>query len=231
MGSNRDWQRSVVSRLKSSRQLPRVLFVLALAPLMWGAGLLASDLVQGTRYLGSNPIKELEHFTGKWTLRFLILSLTVTPLMALTHQGWLIRYRRTWGLFAFFYACVHLTIYFVLDVELNWADFGADILKRKYIAIGMTALSLMIPLVLTSTKASIRRMGNIRWTALHRLVFATVILANIHYWMSVKRDIREPLLFALIFGVLLGYRLRAWWRERAKRPGAGSAALAKAPTA
>ena len=207
----------ILGRLKSSRLLPRVLFVLAFVPLAWGAGRFLSDIFEGTRYLGSNPIKELEHFTGKWILRFLILSLAVTPVIKLTKQGWLIRYRRTWGLFAFFYACVHLSIYVVLDVELNWGDFVADVIKRKYITIGMTALTLMIPLVLTSTKASIKRLGNARWTALHRLVYATVILGNLHYWMSVKRDIREPLLFGLIFAVLLGYRLRIWLREREKR--------------
>lgn len=220
----------LLGRFKSSRLLPRILFVLALVPLLWGAVRFASDVFEGTRYLGSNPIKELEHFTGKWTLRFLILSLAVTPVIKLTRQGWLIRYRRTWGLFAFFYACVHLTIYFVLDVELNWADFVADVIKRKYITIGMTALTLMIPLVLTSTKASIRRLGNARWTALHRLVYATVVLGNIHYWMSVKRDIREPVLFALIFAVLLGYRWRSWRRDQSKRTTAESSSLVNAAT-
>lgn len=201
-------------RIKPSPWLPRVLFLLALIPLVWGASALASDVFLGTRHLGSNPIKEIEHFTGKWALRFLVLSLAVTPAIRLTHQGWLIRYRRTWGLFAFFYACVHLTIYFVLDVELSWTDFVADIIKRKYITIGMTALLLMVPLAVTSTKASIKRLGNKRWNSLHRLVFATVVLGNIHYWMSVKRDITEPALFGLIFAALLGYRIARWHRER-----------------
>ncbi len=223
MGAVQKESVGILGRLKSSRQLPRLLFLLALAPVLWGVGLFLSDILQGTRYLGSNPIKELEHFTGKWTLRFLILSLAVTPVIKLTRQGWLIRYRRTWGLFAFFYACVHLTIYFVIDVELNWSDFVADVIKRKYITIGMTALTLMIPLVLTSTKASIKRLGNARWTAIHRLVYLTVILGNIHYWMSVKRDVREPVLFSLIFVVLLGYRFRVWMRERAKRRDVASA--------
>ena len=220
-----------LARLKASRQLPRVLFLLALVPVLYGAGLFASDILGGTRHLGSNPIKELEHFTGKWILRFLILSLAVTPVIKLTRQGWLIRYRRTWGLFAFAYACVHLTIYFVLDVELNWSDFVADVIKRKYITIGMTALTLLIPLALTSTKASIKRLGNARWTAIHRLVYATVILGNIHYWMSVKRDIREPVLFGLIFVGLLGYRLRAWVRDRAKRKQTATPGLINAKSA
>jgi sulfoxide reductase heme-binding subunit YedZ len=217
MGAAQKETGDILGRLKTSRQLPRVLFLLALVPLLYGASLFLSDIFGGTRHLGSNPIKELEHFMGKWTLRFLIMSLAVSPAIKLTRQGWLIRYRRTWGLFAFAYACVHLTIYFVLDVELNWSDFVADIIKRKYITIGMTALTLMIPLALTSTKASIKRLGNVRWTATHRLVYATVVLGNIHYWMSIKRDIREPVFFGLIFAGLLGYRLRGWMRDRAKR--------------
>ncbi|MFN8581226.1 MAG: protein-methionine-sulfoxide reductase heme-binding subunit MsrQ [Gemmatimonadaceae bacterium] len=214
IGRRADRHRGLANRLKSSRWFPRVLFAAALIPLLWGAAALASDYFLGTRHLGSNPIKEIEHFTGKWALRFLILSLAVTPFIRVSKQGWLIRYRRTWGLFAFFYACVHLTIYFVLDVELSWADFVADIIKRKYITIGMTALALMVPLAVTSTKASIKRLGNRRWNAIHRLVFATVVLGNIHYWMSVKRDIREPLLFAATFVLLLGYRVVRWNRER-----------------
>ncbi len=205
---------SVASRIKKTPWLPRGLFLLALAPLLWGAWALGSDVFLGTRHLGSNPIKEIEHFTGKWALRFLVLSLAVTPAIRFTKQGWLIRYRRTWGLFAFFYACVHLCIYFILDVELSWADFVADIIKRKYITIGMTALLLMVPLALTSTKASIKRLGNRRWNSIHRLVFATVVLGNIHYWMSVKRDITEPALFGAIFAALLGYRLVRWQREQ-----------------
>lgn len=208
---------SLADRLKSSPWLPRLLFVAALIPLLWVATRFASDIFNGTRYLGSNPIKEAEHFTGKWTLRFLLCSLAVTPAIRLTRQGWLIRYRRTWGLFAFFYACVHLTIYFVLDVELTWTDFVADVIKRKYITIGMTALLLLVPLVLTSTKASIKRLGSARWNAIHQLVFATVVLGNIHYWMSVKRDITVPALFALGFTALLSWRLRQWYRARQRR--------------
>ena len=226
MGAARKESGGLSGRLRSSIWLPRLLFALAFVPLLWGAGRFLSDVFQGTRYLGSNPIKELEHFVGKWTLRFLILSLSVTPAIKLTRQGWLIRYRRTWGLFAFFYACVHLLVYFVLDVELTWSDFIADVIKRKYITIGMTALTLMVPLVLTSTKASIKRLGNARWTVIHRLVFVTVILGNIHYWMSVKRDITEPALFGLIFAALLGYRLRNWMQDRSKRRQATTSTLA-----
>jgi sulfoxide reductase heme-binding subunit YedZ len=215
--------------IKPPRWLPYVVFVAALLPLVLVASEFVVQLLTGTRYLGSNPIKAAEHFTGKWVLRFLILSLSVTPAIRLTRQGWLIRYRRTFGLFAFFYACVHLLIYFVLDVELNWADFVADIIKRKYITIGMTALLLMVPLVLTSTKASIKRLGNRRWNAIHRLVIATVVLGCIHYWMSVKRDITEPALFGILFAILLGYRFRRWRYERARRPAEGSSPVIRQP--
>ena len=199
------------------RWLKYVVFALSLLPFLFVAFAIASDFFTGTRHLGSNPIKEAEHFTGKWTLRFLILSLSVTPAVKLLRQGWLIGYRRTFGLFAFFYACTHLVIYAVLDVELTWSDMVADVLDRVYITIGMTALLLLVPLAVTSTKGWIRRLGNRRWNALHRLVYVVVVLGNIHYWMSVKRDVREPIIFSAIFVALLGWRV--WWarREAARR--------------
>ncbi len=139
--------------------------------------------------------------------------------MRLLRQGWLIRYRRTFGLFAFFYACVHLTVYAVLDVELTWSDMVADVAKRLYITIGMTALVLMIPLAVTSTKGWIRRMGNKRWNALHRLVYVSAVLGLVHYWMSVKKDITEPALFGLVFAVLLGWRAWRSWGHRSRAEG------------
>lgn len=193
-------------------------FAISLTPFLYVAGAIASDFFQGTRYLGSNPIKEAEHFTGKWVLRFLALSLAITPAVRLLRQGWLIRYRRTFGLLAFFYACVHLTVYAVLDVELTWSDMIADVAKRLYITIGMTALVLMIPLAVTSTKGWIRRMGNKRWNALHRLVYVSAVLGLVHYWMSVKKDITEPALFGLVFAVLLGWRAwRSWGSQSPAR--------------
>ncbi|MEP7382137.1 MAG: protein-methionine-sulfoxide reductase heme-binding subunit MsrQ [Gemmatimonadota bacterium] len=196
---------------KPPRWLPTLVFCVSLLPFLYVVGAIASDFFQGTRYLGSNPIKEAEHFTGKWALKFLALSLAVTPAVRLLRQGWLIRYRRTFGLFAFFYACTHLTVYAVLDVELTWSDMIEDVAKRLYITIGMTALVLLIPLAVTSTKGWIRRMGNKRWNALHRLVYVSAVLGLIHYWMSVKKDITEPALFGLAFALLLGWRAwRAW---------------------
>ncbi len=200
------------------RWLPTLVFVVSLLPFLYAVGAIASDFFQGTRYLGSNPIKEAEHFTGKWALKFLALSLAVTPAVRLLRQGWLIRYRRTFGLFAFFYACTHLTVYAVLDVELSWSDMIEDVAKRLYITIGMTALVLLIPLAVTSTKGWIRRIGNKRWNAVHRLVYVTAVLGLIHYWMSVKKDITEPALFGLAFALLLGWRAwRAWGSSSNRR--------------
>jgi len=175
---------------------------------------IASDFFQGTRLLGSNPIKEAEHFTGKWALRFLALTLAVSPAIRLTRQGWLIRYRRTFGLLAFSYACLHLLVYGALDVELTWRDMVEDVADRLYITIGMTALALMIPLAVTSTKGWIRRMGSRRWNALHRLVYASAVLGLVHYWMSVKKDITEPAIFGIVFAALLGWR--AWTSQRGR---------------
>lgn len=203
--------RKRADRSKSPRWLPALVFALALVPFVYVAGAIASDFFQGTRYLGSNPIKEAEHFTGKWALRFLALSLAVTPAVRLLEKGWLIRYRRTLGLFAFFYACTHLAIYGVLDVELTWSDMIEDVAKRLYITIGMTALALMLPLAVTSTKGWIRRLGNRRWNALHRAVYASAVLGLVHYWMSVKKDITEPAVFGIVFALLLGWRV---WASR-----------------
>jgi sulfoxide reductase heme-binding subunit YedZ len=210
--------------VRHPRWLPALVFALSLLPFVFVAGALASDFFTGTRYLGSNPIKEGEHFTGKWTLRFLALSLAITPAVRLLQQGWLIRYRRTFGLFAFFYACTHLVIYAVLDVELTWRDMIEDVAKRLYITIGMTALALMVPLAVTSTKGWIRRLGNRRWNAIHRLVYVSAVLGLVHYWMSVKKDVTEPALFGIVFASLLGWRVwRARARARAKSAGASSA--------
>ncbi len=200
--------------MRPPRWLPALVFALALVPFVYVMAAIGSDFFQGTRYLGSNPIKEAEHFTGKWALRFLALTLAITPAVRLLRQGWLIRYRRTFGLFAFFYACTHLAIYAVLDVELTWSDMVADVAKRLYITIGMTALTLMIPLAVTSTKGWIRRLGNRRWNALHRLVYASAVLGLVHYWMSVKKDITEPALFGLVFATLLGWRV---WKSSSSK--------------
>lgn len=205
------------------RRAPRLVHwlvtALALLPAVWAVYGAVSDLFLGTRHFGSNPIKEIEHFTGDWTLRFLALSLAVTPVRRLAGWNGLARYRRTFGLLAFTYVCLHLLTYAVLDVELTWRDLVDDVLDRPYITIGMAAFLLLVPLAVTSTRGWIRRLGK-RWTALHRAVYVVVVLGTIHYWMSVKKDVTDPLLFALLFAVLLGWRV---W-DRVRRREARSAA-------
>jgi len=197
------------------RWLRPAVFAASLLPAVWVIGAIASDYFNGTRLLGSNPIKEAEHFTGRWVLRFLMFTLAVTPIRQTFGWNWLQKYRRMLGLFAFSYALIHLSIYFVLDLELKWGDLAEDIIKRPYITIGMAAFAMLIPLAITSTAKMVKRLGGKRWAALHRTIYAIVILGTIHFWMAVKRDITDPLIFALIFAVLLGYRVVAWRRRRA----------------
>ena len=180
--------------------------------------------------VGPDPVKELEHECGKTALNLLLLTLAVTPVRELTAQPQLLRLRRMLGLFAFFYVLLHFTIYLVLDLELNFATLGADIAKRPYITIGFTALLLLIPLAVTSTNGMMRRLGR-RWQTLHRLVYVIAVLGVWHFYWQVKRDVREPLLYAGILALLLGYRvLRARRRQRAAAPSASAApAPATAP--
>lgn len=184
------------------------IIAVSLIPALWIGFALWSDLTKNTRYLGANPVKTMEHFMGEWNIRFLVLTLAVTPIMKATGWGWMIRYRRIFGLLAFLYIFLHLTIYFVLDVELSGALLVEDVGKRLYITLGMAGFLLLVPLALTSTKGWIKRLGNKRWNRLHWLIFPAVVLGLIHYYMAVKRDIREPLFYALIFAVLFWYRLR-----------------------
>ena len=163
--------------------------------------------------LGADPVKKLEHECGKTALNLLLITLSVTPVRNLTGLTQLVRLRRMLGLFAFFYAVVHFTIYLVLDLELNFRVLGADIVKRPYITIGFTALLLLLPLALTSTNGMMRRLGA-RWQRLHRLVYVIAALAVWHFYWQVKRDVREPLLYLGILALLLGYRLLRWQLRR-----------------
>jgi sulfoxide reductase heme-binding subunit YedZ len=189
-----------------------LVFIACLTPLVW---LASGAFGWFGASLGADPVKELEHEAGKTALNLLLLTLVVTPVRELTSQPQLLRLRRMLGLFAFFYVVVHFTIYLVLDLELNFATLGVDIAKRPYITIGFTALLLLIPLAVTSTNGMMRRLGR-RWQTLHRLVYVIAVLGVWHFYWQVKRDVREPLLYAGILAVLLGYRvLRAIARRRA----------------
>jgi methionine sulfoxide reductase heme-binding subunit len=164
--------------------------------------------------LGANPIEVITHATGDWTLRFLLITLSVTPIRKLTGQLWLIRYRRMFGLFAFFYGTLHFLTYIWLDKFFDLHEMLHDVAKRKFITVGFTAFVLLIPLALTSTQGWIRRLGGKRWQALHRLIYFSAIAGVIHYWWLVKADIHKPLEYAAILTVLLGYRIAVWARPK-----------------
>ena len=163
--------------------------------------------------LGANPIQVITWSTGTWTLVFLVLTLSITPLRKLTRLYWLIQYRRLLGLFAFFYGCLHFTTYIWLDQFFDWRSMTKDVVKRPFITVGFTAFVLMIPLALTSTRRSIRWLGK-RWQVLHRLIYATAVLGVVHYIWLVKKDLRKPLIYASVVGVLLLYRILVWRKER-----------------
>ncbi|MGH9531893.1 MAG: sulfite oxidase heme-binding subunit YedZ [Terriglobales bacterium] len=160
--------------------------------------------------LGPNPIEYITHVTGKAALVFILITLAITPLRRLTKQAWLISFRRMLGLFAFFYGCMHLTIFVWLDKYFDWQDMIDDVTKRPFITFGFAALVLMIPLALTSTNKWVSRLGGKRWQALHRLLYVSAILACVHFWWKVKADHTEPGIYAGILTVLLGYRLAHW---------------------
>lgn len=179
------------------------MFVAALAP---AALLLGGTLGVGPRHLGADPVRELLHSCGLTALNLLLITLLVTPLRQLAGLPQVQRLRRMLGLFAFFYAVLHVTVYVWLDQGLDFAAVGADIVKRPYITIGALALLLLVPLAVTSTNGMMRRLRK-RWQTLHTLIYPIAILGVWHFWWQVKKDIREPLLYAAMLALLLGYRL------------------------
>ena len=186
--------------MTTDQKLKPLVFVLCLAPFGW---LLYRGLAGG---LGANPIKAITHFTGDWTLYFLLLTLTITPLRRLTRLHALVRFRRMLGLYAFFYACLHFTTYLVLDQFFDWDEILRDIAKRPYITVGFTAFLLLIPLALTSTRNMVQRLGK-RWKQLHSLIYLLTGLGLLHYLWLVKADIRSPVILILVFIALLALRL------------------------
>jgi len=164
--------------------------------------------------LGANPIEKITRTTGWWTLTLLMLTLTLTPLRRLSGWQWLAQLRRMLGLFAFFYASLHFLTYLIIDQFFDWPAIAKDIVKRPYITVGFTAFVLLIPLAATSTAAMQRRLGGRNWRRLHRLIYLIGIAGVIHFWWLVKKDIREPLVFAFVLTVLLGYRVVDAWRHR-----------------
>jgi methionine sulfoxide reductase heme-binding subunit len=205
-----------VSKAWSSKWTKAALFLLSLVPLAYlvSRGVEAQLTSNPVKYLTSDPIKYITHFTGDWTIRFLMITLSVTPLRRLLNRPQITRFRRMMGLFAYFYGCLHFLIWSVVDKQLNPSVMWADILKRWYITVGMAALLGMTPLAITSTAGWVRRLGYKRWQKLHRIVYGCAALGVIHYYLLVKSDIRDPLLYAGILAVLLGYRWVVWLREK-----------------
>lgn len=189
-----------------------LLLAVAVAPALWLAFALYSDFARGTRFLGSDPIKAAEHGYGEMTMRMLLATLAITPLRRITGWNWLAKHRRTLGLLAFAYGVLHLLVWMLIDVQfllddlVGWDVIKTDLLKRPFITIGMLALLLMLPLALTSTKGMVKRLGK-SWVKLHRLVYAVALLGLVHFFMAVKLDWREPLVYALVLAALLGWRV------------------------
>ena len=188
-----------------------LVFVASLAPIAWlvlcGFGLFGQSL-------GPDPIKFTLHAIGKTALNFLMITLMVTPVRHITGSTHILRIRRMLGLFAFFYVLLHFMIYLGLDQSFDFGEVVKDIVKRPYITIGFLALLMLIPLAVTSTNRMMRRLGR-RWQTLHRLVYVITILGVWHYYWQVKKDVREPLLYASVLALLLGYRaVRSWLKKQ-----------------
>lgn len=175
------------------------LFVVCLVPFI----ALVIGAVNNT--LGTNPVETMTHETGDWTLRFLLITLAITPLRRLSGKSWLIRLRRMLGLYAFFYACLHFMTYIWFDQYFDWMEIIRDIPKRPFITVGFTAFVLLIPLAVTSNNRMMRRLKK-NWVKLHKLVYVIAVLGVLHFLWLVKADTLEPLVYASILLVLLGYR-------------------------
>jgi len=196
--------------------LKPVVFLACLAPLVWisrAVWLTYQGLDGG---LSANPIKDVTEFTGIWTLRFLMITLAITPLRRITGISSLIRFRRMIGLFTFFQGFIHLMTYIWLDQFFMWSEILKDIYKRPFILSGMTGFVLMLPLAITSTRKWIARLGGSRWQWVHRLIYLSAIAGVIHYYFFVKSDIQDPLAYGLLLTILFG--MRAWHAIRQRSP-------------
>jgi len=207
-----------MSKFLSSRWTKVFLFALCLVPLLlllWHLLLLWRNGYDSA--LTANPIEYVTHKTGDWTIRFILITLCVTPLRKLLNQPKATRYRRMLGLFAFFYGFLHLMTWMWLDKFFDLPEMLKDVLKRPFITVGMTGFALMVPLAITSTAGWVRRLGFARWQLLHRLVYFSALAGVIHYYWLVKSDVREPLMYGAILAVLMSYRAVMWLRTPAKR--------------
>lgn len=214
----------MIKKILLSKWTKVAVFAACLVPF----GVLVWRATQGD--LTANPIEFVEHWTGDWTMRFLIITLCITPLRKLLKMPELIRFRRMLGLFAFFYVCLHFSTWVGLDRFFNLHDMWADVEKRKFITVGMAGFLLLIPLAVTSTKGWIRRLGGKRWQLLHRAIYFAAIAGVIHYAWLVKSDEHKPLQYAAIVGVLLLWRIGIWARKRWQQQPATRGIPSKGPT-
>ncbi len=226
------------SDYRARRYAKPLVFLACLWPAAWlAAGIVAlqsgDTSAAAARALGVNPVETVQDTLGIWGLRLLLATLVVTPLRVIGGWPWLQSFRRMLGLLAFFYVALHFLWYLFVDQAFDWRQLAADVVKRPYVTAGFTAFVLLVPLAATSTKAAMRRLGR-RWLKLHRLVYAAAILACVHFWWQVKADIREPLVYAAILALLLGWRLvRGRFAAAKRRAGDGredrGAARTRAP--
>ncbi|HEU4630536.1 MAG TPA: protein-methionine-sulfoxide reductase heme-binding subunit MsrQ [Gemmatimonadaceae bacterium] len=207
----------------AARLVGPLVLLLTVAPALW----LVLRTAQGD--LGADPVEELEHQTGIWALRFLALTLLVTPLSRLAGWSWLVKRRRALGVATFAYATLHLLTYVVIDHGLLLAAIADDIVEHPWVTLGMATWLMLLPLALTSTKGWIRRLGGRRWNRLHQLVYVCAVTGVLHYTLAVKKDVRLPLIYGAIFALLLAYRVVVrvgLRRARAERAAARDAAAA-----
>ncbi|HYW50217.1 MAG TPA: protein-methionine-sulfoxide reductase heme-binding subunit MsrQ [Gemmatimonadaceae bacterium] len=190
------------------RALKPVAFAVLLAPALWLTYAVLTGRIDG------DVVKIIEIDTGTLALRSLAYTLAITPLRQLTGWAWLSTYRRMMGLFVFFYATVHMLIYFVLDLELQFGEIWTSILKRPYITVGMLSWMILVPLALTSPNGIAKKLGGVRWKKLHQLTYVVAVTATTHYLWAVKKDTFWPFVYFVLFGALLLPRLLQWWRRR-----------------
>ncbi len=210
---------STISPPSSPRSSHRpILTPSRLKPLVFAAALIPLGLLvwKGfTDNLGANPIEVITHSTGLWTLTFLLITLSITPLRKLAKTPSLIQFRRMLGLFAFFYGFLHLMTFVWLDKFFDVHEMIKDVYKRPFITAGFTAFVLMVPLALTSTRKSIQRLGGKRWNALHKLIYFSATAGVVHFYWLVKKDVTQPVEYGTVLAVLLGYRVITWaWKKR-----------------
>lgn len=209
---------TAISRKASNRSADHRYFRSSyLKPPVFAAALIPVGLLVWKGFsdnLGANPIEVITHSTGLWTLIFLLITLSITPLRKLTGALWLIQFRRMLGLFAFFYGTLHLMTFVWLDKFFDVHEMIKDVYKRPFITVGLTGFVLMIPLAVTSTRKMIQRLGGKRWNTLHKLIYFSALAGVVHFYWLVKKDVTQPVEFGAILAVLLGYRVVTWaWKK------------------